>query len=83
MDDDLVVEDGGGVGGEFVRSVGKLRPRIGDRVVGFGQVGLFFNRGVGSRVKEHGHAAVGDELATEGNEFEGVALVVHVRHLGP
>ena len=36
VDDDLVVEDGGGVGGEFVRSVRELRPRIGDRVVGFG-----------------------------------------------
>ena len=83
MDDDLVIEDGSGVGGEFVRSVGKLRPRIGDGVVGFRQVGLFLNRGVGNRVEEDGHAAVGNELATEGNELEGVALVVHVRHLGP
>ena len=66
-----------------MRGVGKLAPRIGDGVVGFGEVGFFLDGGVGDGVEVNGNPAVGDEFAAERNEFKRVASVVHARHLRP
>ena len=66
-----------------MRGVGKLTPRIGDGVVGFGEVGFFLDGGVGDGVEVNRNAAVGDEFAAERNEFKRVASVVHAGHLGP
>ena len=83
MNDDFIVEHSGCVSGELVRGVGKLAPRIGDGVVGFGEVGFFLDGGVGDGVEVNGNPAVGDEFAAERNEFKRVTSVVHARHLRP
>ena len=83
MDDDLVVEHLGCVGRQGARGVGQWRPRVGDRVVCLCSVGVTRDRLVGSRVKEGPNTSVGNELATERNQLEGVTGHGHVGQLRP
>ena len=83
MDDDFVVEHFGSVRRQSACGVRQGRPRVGDRVVGLGSIGVTRDRLVGGRVKEGPNTAIGDELATERNQFEGVTGHGHVGQLRP
>ena len=83
MNDDFVVVYFGCIGRKGIRGVGELRPSIGHRVIGFGQVGDLLHGGVGDRIEEGSHTTVRDEFSTEGDQVKRMALVVHARHLRP
>ena len=83
MNDDFIVQNRRRIRGKGVGRVRQLRPRIGDGVVGFGQVGFGFNRGVGYWVEKERNTAISDQLPSERNQIKGMALVIHARQLRP
>ncbi len=83
VNDDFVIEDVSGIRRQGVRGVGQLRPRVGDGVVRFGEVGFTLHRRVEDGVKIGGDASVSDEFSLEGDQFKRVSSVVHAAELGP